>query len=71
MGAYGDLVPDEEAGRLNGSMTAGRDQLAYAAASTEAYLRAAAASLAMRPGASEPDMSAALLKRHSAIATPK
>ena len=32
--------------------------------STEAYFRAAAAILAMRPGASEPDMSAALLKRH-------
>jgi Ser/Thr protein kinase RdoA (MazF antagonist) len=32
--------------------------------STEAYFRAAAAILAMRPGSSEPDMSAALLKRH-------
>jgi Ser/Thr protein kinase RdoA (MazF antagonist) len=32
--------------------------------STEAYFRAAAAILAMRPGCSEPDMSAALLKRH-------
>ncbi|TIP99813.1 MAG: serine kinase [Mesorhizobium sp.] len=64
LGAYGDLVPDEEAGQLDGSMAAGRDHLAYAAASTEAYFRAAAASLAMRPGASEPDMSAALLKRH-------
>jgi len=31
---------------------------------TEAYFRAAAAILAMRPGSSEPDMSAALLKRH-------
>src|SRR5947209_6117421 len=32
--------------------------------STEAYFRAAAASLAMRPGSSEPDMSASLLERH-------
>jgi hypothetical protein len=31
---------------------------------TEAYFRAAAAILAMRPDPSEPDMSAALLKRH-------
>ena len=31
---------------------------------TEAYFRAAAAILAMRPDSSEPDMSAALLKRH-------
>ncbi|WP_287296742.1 phosphotransferase [Mesorhizobium sp.] len=64
MGAYGDLVPDEEAGQLDGSMTAGCDHLPNAAASTDAYFRAAAASLARRPGASEPDMSAALLKRH-------
>ncbi|TIQ24362.1 MAG: serine kinase [Mesorhizobium sp.] len=45
-------------------MTAGCDHLPNAAASTDAYFRAAAAILAMRPGASEPDMSAALLKRH-------
>jgi Ser/Thr protein kinase RdoA (MazF antagonist) len=32
--------------------------------STEAYFRAAAAILTMRPGSSEPDMSAALLERH-------
>jgi Ser/Thr protein kinase RdoA (MazF antagonist) len=32
--------------------------------STEAYFRAAAAILAMRPGSSEPDVSAALLERH-------
>ncbi|MDH2406158.1 phosphotransferase [Bradyrhizobium sp. SSUT18] len=32
--------------------------------STEAYFRTAAAMLAIRPGSSEPDMSAALLKRH-------
>jgi Ser/Thr protein kinase RdoA (MazF antagonist) len=36
--------------------------------STEAYFCAAAASLAMRPGSSEPDMSAALLKRHYGLA---
>ncbi|SJM28065.1 phosphotransferase enzyme family protein [Mesorhizobium delmotii] len=64
MGACGDLVPDEEAGQLNGSMTAGCDHLPNVAASTDAYFRDAAAILAMRPGSSEPDMSAALLKRH-------
>lgn len=64
MGACSDLVPDEEAGQLNGSMTAGCDHLPNAAASTDAYFRDAAAILAMRPGSSEPDMSAALLKRH-------
>ena len=63
LGACSDLVPDEEAGQLKGSVTAGRDHAPYPAASTEAYFRAAAAILAMRPG-SEPDMSAALLKRH-------
>jgi len=36
----------------------------FALQSTEAYFRAAAAILAKRPGCSEPDMSAALLKRH-------
>jgi hypothetical protein len=34
LGAYGDLVPDEEAGQLDGTMAAGRDHLPYAAAST-------------------------------------
>ena len=64
MSAGSDLVPDEEAGQCNGSMAAGRDHLPSAVASTEAYFRAAVAILAMRPGSSEPDMSAALLKRH-------
>lgn len=68
LGACSDLVPDEEAGRRNGSMAAGRDHLACAAASTEAYFRAAAAILAMRPGSSEPDRSAALLQRHYGLA---
>jgi Ser/Thr protein kinase RdoA (MazF antagonist) len=49
-------------------MAAGRAHLPCAAASTEAYFRAAAAILAMRPGSSEPDMSAALLKRHYGLA---
>ena len=68
MGACSDLVPDEEAGQRNSSMAAGRDHLPCAAASTEASFRAAAAILAMRPGSSEPDMSAALLKRHYGLA---
>lgn len=49
-------------------MAAGRDHLPYAAASTEAYFRTAAAILAMRPASAEPDMSAALLKRHYGLA---
>ena len=57
------MVPDEETGQLKGSVTAGREHAPYPAASTEAYFRAAAAILALRPG-SEPDMSAALLERH-------
>ena len=64
LGACSDPVPDEEAGQRNGSMAAGHEHLPCAAASTEAHFRAAAAILAMRPGSSEPDMSAALLKRH-------
>lgn len=39
-----------------------------AAASTEAYFRAAAAILAARPDPAEPDISAALLKRHYGLA---
>jgi Ser/Thr protein kinase RdoA (MazF antagonist) len=68
LGACSDLVPEEEAGQRNSSMAARRDHLPCAAASTEAYFRAAAAILAMRPGSSEPDMSAALLKRHYGLA---
>jgi Ser/Thr protein kinase RdoA (MazF antagonist) len=64
LGACGDLVPDDETGQLNGLMAVGRDRLPYAAASTEAYFRAAAAILATRPDPSGPDMSAGLLKRH-------
>ncbi|AJD40005.1 phosphotransferase [Rhizobium sp. SEMIA 4085] len=45
-------------------MPAGANHLPYTAASTEANFRAAAAILAKRPGCSEPDLSAALLKRH-------
>jgi Ser/Thr protein kinase RdoA (MazF antagonist) len=63
LGTCSDLVPDEEAGQPKGPVTAGRDHPPYASASTEAYFRAAAAMLAMPPGC-EPDMSAALLKRH-------
>ncbi len=63
LGACSDLVPDEEADELKVSVTAGPDHPLYANASTEAYFHAAAAMLAMRPG-SEPDMSAALIKRH-------
>jgi Ser/Thr protein kinase RdoA (MazF antagonist) len=68
LGACSDLVPDEEAGQRNSSMAAGRDHLPCEAASTQDYFRAAAAILAMRPGSSEPDMSAALLKRHYGLA---
>ena len=45
-------------------MAAGAAIPPYAAAWTEAYFRAAAAILAVQPGPAEPDMSAALLKRH-------
>jgi Ser/Thr protein kinase RdoA (MazF antagonist) len=68
LGACSDLVPDEEAGQRNSAMAEGRDHLPCAAASTEAYFRVAAAILAMRPSSSEPDMSAALLKRHYGLA---
>jgi Ser/Thr protein kinase RdoA (MazF antagonist) len=68
LGACSDLVPDEEAGQRNSSTAEGRDHLPCAAASTEAYFRAAAAILAMRPSSSEPDMSAELLKRHYGLA---
>lgn len=68
LGACTDRIPDEEAGQPNSSMAVGRDHLPFAAASTEAYFRAAAAMLAMRPGSSEPDMSAALLERHYGLA---
>jgi Ser/Thr protein kinase RdoA (MazF antagonist) len=64
LGASSDVVPDEDAGRHSSSLAAGRDHLPCAAASTDAYFRAAAAILATRPDPSEPDMSAALLKRH-------
>jgi Ser/Thr protein kinase RdoA (MazF antagonist) len=57
-------TPDAEAGQRNKSRAAGRVRLPCAAASTEAYFRAAAAILAMRPGSSERDSSATLLGRH-------
>jgi Ser/Thr protein kinase RdoA (MazF antagonist) len=64
MGARNDVVLGEQAGRLGGWMAAGHDYPPYTDASTEAYFRAAAAILAMRPDSSEPDISAALLERH-------
>jgi hypothetical protein len=64
LGAGGDPVPHEEADQRDGFMAAGGDHALGAAASTEAYFRAATAILAMRSGAFEPDTSAALLQRH-------
>jgi Ser/Thr protein kinase RdoA (MazF antagonist) len=49
------------------TQTATGDHFSFAAASTDAYFRAAAAVLAMRSDSSEPDMSAALLKRHYGV----
>jgi Ser/Thr protein kinase RdoA (MazF antagonist) len=63
LGACSDLPAAGEAGPRNGFVPARRAP-PFAAASTEAYFRAAAAVLAMRSGSSEADMSAALLKRH-------
>lgn len=64
MVALSDPGASEAGGRRAAAAPAARDQVAGPAASTEAYFRAAAAILAMRPGSSEPDMSATLLKRH-------
>ena len=60
-------APNEAGGQRDAAAPAARDQVTGPAASTDAYFRAAAAILAMRPG-SEPDMSAALLKRHYGLA---
>ena len=51
-------------------MTAGRDDLPYTIASTEAYFRAAAAILAMRPSSSGLETPEALLKRHYGLTGP-
>ncbi|WP_245487638.1 phosphotransferase [Mesorhizobium sp. M4A.F.Ca.ET.022.05.2.1] len=68
LGACRDLVPDKKAARHDISLAAGRDHMPCAAASTEAYFRAAAAILTGRPDPAEPDISAALLKRHYGLA---
>ena len=57
-------VSDQELGRHNSSAAAGSHQQPYAAASTEAYFRAAAAILSTPADAAEPDNSATLLKRY-------
>ena len=51
-------------------MTAGRDDLPYTIASTEAYFRAAAAILAVRPSSSGRETPEALLKRHYGLTGP-
>jgi Ser/Thr protein kinase RdoA (MazF antagonist) len=50
-------------GRRHAAAPVGPDQVTDPAASSEAYFRAASATLALRAGSSEPDMSAALLER--------
>ncbi len=67
MVALSDPGANEAGGRRDAAGPAARDQVTGPAASTDAYFRAAAAILAMRPG-SEPDMSAALLERHYGLA---
>ena len=59
----GLLLIRNEAGTAARRLRAPR-HLPYAAASTEAYFRAAAAILSVPPDKSETDMSATLLKRH-------
>jgi Ser/Thr protein kinase RdoA (MazF antagonist) len=53
-----------ELGRRNSSAAPASRHLPHAAASTEAYFRAATAILSSPPDESEPDISATLLKRH-------
>jgi Ser/Thr protein kinase RdoA (MazF antagonist) len=65
--ALSDPGANEAGGRRDAAAPAARDQVTRPAASTDAYFRAAAAILTMRPG-SEPDMSAALLERHYGLA---
>jgi Ser/Thr protein kinase RdoA (MazF antagonist) len=62
--APSDPGANEAGGWRDAAPLARRDQATGPAALTETYFRAASAILAMRPGSSEPDMSAALLKRH-------
>lgn len=62
MGVRADVIPDQGAVQRNCPAAGGAD--APGAAGSEAYFRAAAAVLAMRPESSAPDMSAALLERH-------
>jgi Ser/Thr protein kinase RdoA (MazF antagonist) len=64
LGDRSDPVSDQELGRHNSSATAGSHHQPYAAASTEAYFRAAAAILSTPADAAEPDISATLLKRY-------
>ena len=64
MGDLSGLAADQELGRRNSSAAPASRHLPHAAASTEAYFRAATAILSSPPDESEPDISATLLKRH-------
>ncbi|PND24285.1 serine kinase [Sinorhizobium sp. M4_45] len=64
LGDLSGLAADQELGRRNGSAAPASRHLPHAAASTEAYFRAATAILSSAPDESEPDISATLLKRH-------
>ncbi|TCU41467.1 phosphotransferase enzyme family protein [Rhizobium azibense] len=64
MSDHDDLVADQQRGRHNSSAAASSRHLPWAASSTEAYFRAAAAILSTPPDGLQPDMSATLLKRY-------
>lgn len=64
MGDLSGLAADQELGRRNSSAAPAFRHLPHAAASTEAYFRAATAILSSPPDESEADISATLLKRH-------
>lgn len=68
MAASSDTALPAEAGRREGPAVAAGDHRPGAAASTDAYFRAAAARLSLRPGDPEADLSADLLKRHYGLA---